>query len=30
MSRYFDAAGLVSFAGMIAVGYMILTLGPLP
>ena len=30
MRRYFDTVDLVSFAGMIGVAYMLLTLGPLP
>ena len=30
MTRYFDAAGLISFVTMVAAGYLLLTLGPLP
>jgi len=30
MRTSFDAVDLISFAGMIAVGFMMLTLGPLP
>jgi hypothetical protein len=30
MTRYFDIAGLISFACMVVAGYLLLTLGPLP
>jgi len=30
MRRYFDAAGLLSFACMVAAGYLFMTVGPLP
>jgi hypothetical protein len=30
MTRYFDAVSLVSFACMVAAGYLLMTLGPLP
>lgn len=30
MRTYFDVVNLISFAGMIAIGFMLLTLGPLP
>jgi hypothetical protein len=30
MGVSFDAVDLISFAGMIAMGFMLLTLGPLP
>ena len=30
MTRYFDAVGLISFATMVAAGYLLLTIGPLP
>jgi len=30
MRRYFDAVDLASLAGMIGLGYVLLTLGPLP
>lgn len=30
MRASFDAVDLISFAGMIAMGFMLLTLGPLP
>jgi hypothetical protein len=29
-TRYFDAIDVLSMAGMIAVGYMLLSFGPLP
>ena len=30
MTRYFDVTGLLSFACMVAVGYLFMTVGPLP